>query len=134
MPGKLVRIVFRGEENHIKEAQNLAHLLVSARKHFYIFKLKACLFPSAGPWPLAEKQKEVVQSLGWDVYSQIMMCAWSIWSGKGGVHLRSVSMPCGSAPAPPAFTDAGGQQRNGWTRQTLPSSPHQWSWAVLTKT
>lgn len=48
-----MRIVFKGEENHIKEPQNLAHLLVSARKHFYIFKLKACLFLSAGPWLLA---------------------------------------------------------------------------------
>ena len=53
MPGKLVRIVFKGEENHIKELQNLVHLLVSARKHFYIFNLKACLFSSAGLWLLA---------------------------------------------------------------------------------
>lgn len=27
--------------------------MVSERKHFYIFKLKAYLFSSAGPWPLA---------------------------------------------------------------------------------
>lgn len=51
MPGKLVRIVFKGEENHIKDPQNLVHLLVSARKHFCIFNLKAFI-PQCRPLAL----------------------------------------------------------------------------------